>query len=244
LHYTEPSSTLVPVYPATYNVPTALQGKPFTKNSDGTYLIPASLMDANAVLQLNSGTFPKPNYNNGTQYIASIPAPTYVREDAVRIDHAINSKYQLMGHYLHDAVQPSFFPPLWDTNNVYPAVGTAMTNPSFSAVIKLTQTYSPSLLNETAFLYSGNKITLTPITSGAGSTFKLPSGWTATSFFPVADNAGQDMPEVDLQGSPLNTTWTESYFPLEERLRRVRLSRRPVLDPGPAPVQVWLQLVA
>jgi hypothetical protein len=213
LHYTEPSSTIVPVYPATYNVAPALQGTPFPKNADGTYTIPASLMDANAVLQLNSGTFPKPNYNNGTQYIASIPAPTYVREDVVRIDHAINSKYQLMGHYLHDAVQPSFFPPLWDTNNVYPTVGTAMTNPSFSAVIKLTQTYSPSLLNETAFLYSGNKITLTPITSGAGSTFKLPSGWTATSFFPVADNAGQDMPEVDLQGSPLNTTWTESYFP-------------------------------
>jgi hypothetical protein len=213
LKYTEPSSSIVPVYPSTANVPVALQGTPFTKNEDGTYQIPSSLFDPNAVLQLNSGTFPKPNYNNGTQYIASIPTPTYVREDVVRIDHAINSKYQLMGHYLHDAVQPSFYPPLWDTNNVYPTVGTAMTNPSYSVAIKLTQTYSPSLLNETAFLYSGNKITLTPITSGAGSTYKLPSGWTASSFFPVADNAGQDMPEIDLQGSPLNTTWTESYFP-------------------------------
>jgi len=213
LHYTEPSSSIVPVYPTTYNVDPSLQGTPFPKNEDGTYTIPWSLIDKNATLQLNSGTFPHPNHNNGTQYIASIPAPTYVREEVIRIDHAINSKYQLMGHYLHDSVSPSFFPPLWDTTNVYPTVGTAMTNPSYSVAIKLTQTYSPSLLNETAFLYSGNKITLTPITSGAGSTYKLPSGWTASSFFPVADNAGQDMPEVDLQGSPLNTTWTESYFP-------------------------------
>ena len=129
-------------------------------------MIPANLIDQNAVLQLNAGTFPKPNFNNGTQYIASIPQPTNVREDIVRIDHSFNSKYQLMGHYLHDTLAQNYFPPLWG-NSTYPTVGTAMNNPSFSAVIKLTQTYSPNLLNETAFLYSGNKITLTPL-PGAG----------------------------------------------------------------------------
>jgi hypothetical protein len=174
-------------------------------------VIPANLIDQNAVLELNAGTFPKPNLN-GTQYIASIPAPENIREDVVRIDHAINSKYQLMGHYLHDAMAKTFYPPLWGPGGDYPTVGTAMTNPSFTAVIKLTQTYTPNLLNETAFLYSGNKITLTPI-AGAGSSFLLPSGWTANSFFPVSDNAGKDMPEIDLQGSPLNQTWTESYYP-------------------------------
>jgi carboxypeptidase family protein len=174
-------------------------------------VIPANLLDPNAVLEVNSGTFPKPNLGT-SQYIASIPAPENIREDVVRIDHAINSKYQLMGHYLHDAMTKTFFPPLWGPGGDYPTVGTAMTNPSYTAVIKLTQTYTPNLLNETAFLYGGNKITLTPI-AGAGGSFKLPSGWTATSFFPVSDNAGQDMPEIDLQGSPLNTTWTESYYP-------------------------------
>ncbi len=47
------------------------------------------------------------------------------------------------------------------------------TNPSWSATIQLTQTISPSLLNETSFLYSGNKITLTPV-SGPGSSFTQP----------------------------------------------------------------------
>jgi hypothetical protein len=173
-------------------------------------VIPANLIDPNAVRQLNSNTFPKPNLNT-TQYTASVPQPEQIREDVVRIDHTINSKYQLMGHYLHDAMNKTFFPPLWN-DSAYPTVGTAMTNPSYTAVIKLTQTYTPSLLNETAFLYSGNKIGLAPI-AAPGSTFTIPTGWTATSFFPVSDNVGDDMPEIDLQGSPLNVDWSEAYYP-------------------------------
>ena len=211
LNYTLPAGAKVPVYPSTYNVALPLQGKPFTQNPDGTYLIPAALIDQNAVLLLNAGTFPKPNYNNGTQYISSIPQPTNVREDVVRIDHSINSKFQLMGHYLHDTLDQSYFPPLWG-DSTYPTVGTAMTNPSYTAAIKLTQTYTPNLLNETAFLYSGNKITLTPI-NGPGGTFVQPSGWTAASFFPVANNFLSRMPEIDLQGSPLNVNWSPSYYP-------------------------------
>jgi hypothetical protein len=191
---------------ALYAADGLVPGQPFPGN-----VIPANLIDQNAVLQLNAGTFPKPNFNNGTQFIASIPQPTNVREDIVRIDHAINSKYQLMGHYLHDTLAQNYFPPLWG-NSTYPTVGTAMNNPSFSAVIKLTQTYSPNLLNETAFLYSGNKITLTPL-DGPGGTFVKPAGWTGTSFFPDENNRMNRMPEVQLQGSPINVTWSPSYYP-------------------------------
>jgi len=185
-------------------------GQPFPTNPAGQYIIPANLLDPNAVTQVNL-TFPKPNMANGYQYISSIPQPTYVREDVVRIDHTINSKFQLMGHFVHDSVTPSFYPPLW-TGNDYPTVGTSMSNPSYSVVITLTQTYSPNLLNETQVDYDGNKIRLTPIPT-PGYSFKLPTGWSATTFFPVTDNAGDDMPEIDLQGAPLSTTWTESYFP-------------------------------
>jgi hypothetical protein len=186
-------------------------GQAFPTNSSGQYVIPAALLDPNAVLEVNAGTFPQPNLPSGYQYISSVPQPTYVREDAVRIDHAINSKFQLMGHFLHDAVQPTFYPPLWG-DSAYPTVGTQMTNPSYTAAIKLTETISPNLLNETAFLYSGNKITLTPV-AGPGSSFTIPTGWNATSFFPIANNAGNDMPEIDLQGAPLNEDWSEAYFP-------------------------------
>jgi Carboxypeptidase regulatory-like domain len=213
LAYTVPSGGPVPVVPATsdpaklliYHADGLTAGQPFPGN-----IIPVGLIDPNAVLELNAGTFPKPNFGT-SQFISSIPQPTNVREDVVRIDHAINSKLQLMGHLLHEPVTLNFFPPLWG-DSTYPTVGTAMANPAWSSVIKLTQTISPNLLNETAYLYSGNKITLTPIT-GPGGSFVQPAGWTATSFFPLANNQGARMPEIDLQGKPLNTNWSSSYFP-------------------------------
>jgi hypothetical protein len=197
---------IVPVVPnnaaenALYALDGLTPGQPFPGNT-----IPANLIDQNAVLELNSGAFPKPNFG-ASQYISSIPEPTNVREDVVRIDHTINSKFQLMGHYLHDAVTQTYFPPLWGDSS-YPTVGTAMLNPSWSSVVKLTQTYSPSLLNETSFLFSGNTIHLSPVGISA-----QPAGWTATSFFPLSDNDGARMPEIGL-GAPYNTTWSSSYFP-------------------------------
>src|ERR1700722_16128289 len=213
LAYNVPTGNSAPIVPNTsdpnkiaiYKADGLTQGQPFPGN-----VIPENLIDQNAVLELNAGTFPHPNLGTN-QFISSIPQTTDVREDVVRIDHAINSKLQLMGHLLHEPVSVNFFPPLW-SSNTYPTVGTAMQNPAWSSVIKLTQTISPSLLNETAVLYSGNKITLPPV-QGPGGTFVQPSAWTATSFFPVANNQGSRLPEIDLQGTPLNNNWSSSYFP-------------------------------
>ena len=223
LHYT-PQSSAIPTVPylpgnAAYTAletadgltPAGAGTTPFNQTSPGSgvYVIPKNLIDQNMVTEVNAGTFPHPNLGN-SQYIISIAQPTYVREDVVRIDHTINSKMQLMGHYVHDAVKPTFFPPLWTTS--FPTVGTTMNNPSYSAVIKLTQTYSPNLLNETSFNYDGNKIALTPIPS-AGASIGVPSGWTAKTFFPLAYNVGKDMPAVSLSGKPFGANWNESYYP-------------------------------
>ncbi len=190
-------------------------GGSFTQNADGTYKIPVNLIDQNIVRELNAGTFPKPNFTctgpGGacTQYIISVKQPENIREDTVRIDHSINSKFQLMGHYLHDAMDKTFFPPLWTTS--FATVGTVMQNPSYTAAIKLTQTYSSSLLNETAFFYSSNKIRLTPI-AGAGSSITFPSGWTANSLFPTANNLMGRLPALNLSGT-LGATYNPAYFP-------------------------------
>jgi hypothetical protein len=213
LDYQVPSGNPAPIVPVTqdpnklalYQQDGLTPGQPFPNN-----VIPANLIDQNAVRELNAGTFPKPNYGTN-QYISSIPTVTNVREDVVRIDHTINSKLQLMGHYLHDATNKTFYPPLWGDSS-YPTVGTQMKNPSYSAVISLTQTLSPNLLNVTAFDYSGNKIYLSPV-AGPGGSFVQPSGWDAKSFFPASDNDGLRLPEIDLQGAPLNENWSSSYYP-------------------------------
>jgi hypothetical protein len=197
-------------------------GSPFPAGpTSGTYRIPLAMVDQNIVRELNSGVFPHPNTTcTGTQckqFIVSIKQPENIREDVVRIDHSINSKFQLMGHYLHDQMERQFFPPLWAGGQ--PTVGTTMQNPSFTAAIKLTQTYSSSVLNETGFFYSGNKIRLTPI-AGAGVNIAQPSGWAATSLFPTANQAALThglaaplMPAIAIAGTPLGATYTPSYYP-------------------------------
>lgn len=212
LTYIVPSNGKVPIVPQTtdpaklalYAADGLTPGQPFPNNT-----IPANLIDQNAVRELSAGTFPKPNFGT-SQFISSIPETTNVREDVIRIDRNIASKFQLMGHYLHDAVSQTRYPPLWG-NSTYPTVGSAMLNPSWSSTVKLTQTYSPSLLNETSFLFSGNTIHLTPVT-GPGGSFVQPSGWTGTTFFALGNNFLTRMPEVRL-GAPYNTTWSSSYFP-------------------------------
>lgn len=138
LDYQVPTGDATPIVPVTsdpaklilYQQDGLVAGQPFTNN-----VIPANLIDQNAVLELNAGTFPKPNYGN-SQYISSIPLTDNVREDVVRIDHTINSKLQLMGHYLHDAVGETFYPPLWGDSS-YPTVGTQMENPSYLSLIHI-----------------------------------------------------------------------------------------------------------
>ena len=217
LAYTVPSNGKVPIVPDTtdpvklalYTQNGLTAGQPFHDATGAPCttqcIIPANLMDSNALLELNAGTFPQPNLGTN-QYISSIPQPTNVREDVVRIDHSFSSKFQFSGHYLHDAVTQTYYPPLWG-DSTYPTVGTAMLNPSWSSSLKLTQTYTPSLLNETSFLFSGNTINLDPVGISA-----QPDGWSATSFFPVANNVGSRMPEIQLQ-APYNVTWSSSYFP-------------------------------
>ncbi len=195
-------------------------GQAFQQNADGTYTIPKAMVDQNMV-QLINATWPTPNTNCvGTQckqYVISFKQPENIREDVVRIDHSINSRFQLMGHYLHDAMEKTFFPPLWTGS--LPTVGTVMQNPSYTAAIKLTQTYSSTLLNETAFFYSGNKIRLTP-TAAAGVNIFQPSGWTATSLFPSSNQAAIThglakpiLPAITLNGAPLQQNWNPAYFP-------------------------------
>jgi hypothetical protein len=209
LAYTVPSKGKTPIVPVTtdpaklalYQADNLTAGQPFPNNT-----IPLNLLDPNAVLEMNSGAFPKPN-DGINEYISSTPQPTNVREDLVRIDHAINSKFQLMGHYLHDDVSQTYYGPLWGNSSYYPTVGNTMTNPSYSSVIKLTQTYSPSLLNETAFNYSGNTIHLSPT-----GIYAKPTGWTGTTFFPDTNNFLSRMPEISL-GAPYGTGWSSNYFP-------------------------------
>jgi hypothetical protein len=199
-------STSDPAKQALYSADGLVAGQPFTQSSPGVYTIPANLMDPNAILFMGTGAVPKPNTANGTQYIASPTQPTYVREDVVRIDHHINDKYALMGHWIHDQMSQTLYPDQWG-NDSYVTTGDVFGNPSWGSVIKLTQALSPTLLNETSLDVNGNTISVTP-----AGIYAQPSGWSQVGFFPAANNALSRMPSVDFSGAP-NTNWTTNYWP-------------------------------
>jgi hypothetical protein len=206
-------ATQDPAKLAVYAQDGLVAGQPFpsTPNTNGTavYTIPANLLDPNAVLFMGTGAIPKPNTSNGTQYLASPKQPTYVREDVVRIDHHFNDKFALMGHWIHDQMSQTIYPSMWSGDN-YVTVGNVFANPSWGTVIKLTQSLSPTLLNETALNVNGNTINITPL-AAPGASFTEPSGWSAVGIF-SGNNAQSRLPSVQFIGAP-NTEWTTNYWP-------------------------------
>jgi len=172
-------------------------------------VLPANLLDPNAVLFMKTGAIPASNStgaNGAPQYVASPKQPTFVREDVVRIDHDITDKLHLMGHWIHDQMSQTYYPDMWG-NDTYPTSGDVFQNPTWGSVIKLTQTISPNLLNETSLNVNGNTISIPP-----AGIYAAPSGWTQQGFFPKANNLLSRMPSVDL-GSPLGTNWSINYWP-------------------------------
>ena len=208
LTYTPFNGGSVPVVPATsdpaklavYTADGLTPGQPFPNNT-----IPANLLDPNAVLMMGTGAIPKPNVGTDN-YQASPKQPTYVREDVVRIDHNFSQKYHLMGSWIHDSMSQTIFPTMWSGDS-YTTVGDVFNNPSWGAAVRLTQAISPTLLNETGLYVNGNTINVQP-----AGIYAQPSGWSATGFF-SGNNADNRMPQIEFSGGPLNTTWTDIYWP-------------------------------
>ncbi|MGA8729088.1 MAG: carboxypeptidase-like regulatory domain-containing protein [Terracidiphilus sp.] len=150
-------------------------GSPWPNNT-----IPHALFDPNAVLYLNSGILPKPNTSNG-EAVSEAQTPITVRDDILRVDHKINDKWQILGHYMHDSVTQAYGGPElgWDWFS-YNTVTSILSNPSNSAALKLSGTINPNLLVETSINYDGNIINITNSPNG-----NTPAGWGVNTFFDV-----------------------------------------------------------
>ena len=166
-------------------------GQPFPNNT-----IPASLFDPNAVAYLATGVLPPANLANGNN-LGSASQPINVRDDVLRVDHRITDKWQILGHYLHDTVTQAYASPMlgWATAN-YNTITSTLSNPSYSAAIKLTGTISPNLLVEASMNYDGNIIN---IVNSANS--QTPASLQVNKYFV---NGSKNLPGVQL-GAPYNT---------------------------------------
>jgi Carboxypeptidase regulatory-like domain len=178
------------------NVTTAV---PFTNN-----MIPTSLLSANAQTLLNAGIFPGPT-NGGDRFQGTPPVPTNVREEIVRIDHTFNDKLSMFGHFVADQVAQTFGTTMWSSDNV-PTIGNTFGNPSYSAVVHASYMISPTLLNETAFNYNGNRIHILP-----QGVYAAPSGFTFNRIY-TGPNLDNRIPSIDLNGAT-GTDYTSNWTP-------------------------------
>jgi Carboxypeptidase regulatory-like domain len=176
-----PSATQVtdPAFAAKAAAAGLTQGQPFPTNSSGHQFIPASMFSPNAVLYLQSPLIPHVTNQSTDNSVSSIVNPINVWESIARIDHKVNDKWQILGHYIHDAVTQGY--PDADLNwnwESYNTISSTLSNPSNSAAIKMSGEISPSLLVEASMNYDGNIIN---IVNSADAL--VPSGWGPANFF-------------------------------------------------------------
>jgi len=179
----------------------------FMYNGQANVINPA-LISPNATSLLKAGIFPGQSGFNSSGvpiYNVPAPAPTNVTEEIVRIDHTFTDKWSIFGHFIAEQINQGFATTQWSGDNV-PTVGNNFGNPSYSAVVHATDVISPTLLNEIAFNYNGNRIHMIP-----NGVVSAPSDYTRNRIFsgPVDLNA---IPGIQLSGST-GTNYTSNWQP-------------------------------
>src|SRR5260370_2096685 len=156
-----------------------VQGQAFPNNT-----IPACMIDPNASALVTAGIFPAPTIGN--KFFGSVSTPTNLKEEVVRIDHNFTSKFSVFGHFVAEQVTQGYAISQWSGANV-PTVGDTFGNPSYSAVIHTTYAISPTLLNEAAFNYNGNRINIIPFAVSGLASLALPKRYASTNSTPFSD---------------------------------------------------------
>ncbi len=132
-------------------------GQPFPNN-----VVPAALFDPNSVAYLATGVLPPANLANGDNLGSASQPITHVRDDVLRVDHRITDKWQYSWGTTCTTPSPQAYasPMLgWATASSNTITST-LSNPSYSAAVKLTGTIAPNLLLEASMNYDGNIINI------------------------------------------------------------------------------------
>jgi len=158
-------------------------------------LNPSAGLDPNGLAILSTNLIPLPNSFGGCNsslvgqvdhttlqpimpcYDAVISEPTHWREELFRIDHNFNSKVHGTFRYIHDSWDTVTPTPNWGkVKNTVPTVQNKFVGPGLDMVVRLTQTITPSLLNETVFSYTDQHVTLANVNGPGGANYLRPAG--------------------------------------------------------------------
>jgi Carboxypeptidase regulatory-like domain len=177
-------------------------GSPFPNNT-----IPSCMINSNAAGLLTAGgkyggIFPQPT--SGAFFQGGNNSPTDLREEIARVDHQFSGKLSVFGHWISEQISQTYGTTQWSGDNL-PTVANVFGNPSYSAVVHATYVISPTLLNETAFNYNGNRIHIIP-----NNLVSAPSGFQFNRLF-AGPNTDSRIPSINLAGvtgSDYTSNWT------------------------------------
>ncbi len=146
-------------------------GNPFPNNQ-------VPFIDPNAATILNA-YIPAPNtvVGGNPYYDAASPSPTNWREELIRVDQNFTDTTRFFFRYIHDSWATITPTPLW-AGGSFDTVKTNFVGPGVSLVAHLTNSVSPTLLNEFVFSYTTDHIFLNAVGNVA-----RPSGMTSTGIF-------------------------------------------------------------
>lgn len=159
-------------------------GQPFPNNQ-----VP---VDPNAKL-LEDALFPAANAGSGaTSFFDAAPAtPTNWREELVRIDENFTDNTRFFFRFIHDSWNTVTPTSLWSSNTAsFPTVQTSFVGPGVSLVAHLTNSVSPTLLNEFVFSYTTDHIFLNAVQN-----VSRPAGFTGGALF---NNGNGALPGVEI----------------------------------------------
>jgi hypothetical protein len=167
-------------------------------------IIPTCMINANGSALLKAGIFPNPTTNIAGgigNFVGGANSNTSLKEEIVRIDHNFTDKFSVFGHFIAEQASQGFPISQWSGDNV-PTVGDNFGNPSYSAVVHTTYTISPTLVNEVAFNYNGNRINIIPYASTGLASLALPSAYDGSNsrLFGGSPNNLNRIPNIDFGG--------------------------------------------
>jgi Carboxypeptidase regulatory-like domain len=162
---------------------------------------------------LVSAYFPNSNVpGNPIGWFGTAPNATNWREDQIRVDQNIGDKTRMFVRFTHDAWNTTVNPTLWQwgTGSMYDTVQTGFVAPGKSAVLNLTNTFSPTLMNEFIAGYTEDWITLTNLPGGSSTGITRPSNFNMAHFFPA--NAGNPLlPAIAVCGGTTQCIFESAY---------------------------------
>ena len=154
-------------------------------NPDTGSLFPGDLVSVDPNAQALMEAFvPLPN-NGVIGYVAAPSVPTDWRQEQIRVDQNLGDNTRVFVRYTQDEWSASYTPG-WN-GTPYDTTASEFDAPGKSAVLNITRTFKPNLMNEFVIAYSQNRISWFDVAGSASPAGSLdkPAAWTGKNLFPA-----------------------------------------------------------